>query len=114
VGEREEGWVQCERPACRKWRRIPATHMAMLEDGAAWYCENNPDDEYARCEQAQELSDDEIDRRMEEAAPLHHSESDSAVAAAASASASASAAQCVFARLPCVRDDSRRAAGDAV
>jgi hypothetical protein len=63
-----EGWVQCERAECRKWRRVELARVLALraEENTPWYCENNPNAEYAHCAAPQELSDDEIDRRIEE------------------------------------------------
>ena len=92
VGESKEGWVQCEHAACGKWRRIPVAHMATLADGASWYCVNNPYKTYARCEQPQELSNDEIDRRMKQPAAVATATAAAPAAAAAAAAAAMASA----------------------
>ena len=50
-------WVQCERAACRKWRRLPLSlKPEALPD--AWVCSMNTwDQRFASCEAAQEDED---------------------------------------------------------
>ena len=51
-------WVQCERPNCKKWRKVPANiDRATLPD--RWFCEMNKwDPERAFCDGPEESDDD--------------------------------------------------------
>ena len=62
-------WVQCERAACRKWRRLPLSlKPEALPD--AWVCSMNTwDQRFASCEAAQE-DEDAIDDGQSEKAQL--------------------------------------------
>ena len=55
-----ECWTQCD--GCSKWRR--RAHAVQDED-AEWQCMDNDDSRYNSCQVQQELSDKEIDRRIE-------------------------------------------------
>lgn len=56
-------WVQCERPSCKKWRKIPAT-VDMSTFPEKWYCEMNRwDQDRATCEDPEDSESDEEDPR---------------------------------------------------
>ena len=46
-------WVQCEKPLCMKWRKIPADHCDDLSD-VSWFCHMNPNEEFNECDASQE------------------------------------------------------------
>ena len=47
---------------CGQWRRLGKMKDKDLPE--MWTCDLNPDEKYARCEVAQELPDDDIDRLL--------------------------------------------------
>ncbi|CAK0751346.1 hypothetical protein CVIRNUC_002061 [Coccomyxa viridis] len=55
-------WAQCDR--CSKWRQLSRELAESLGNDSSWFCENNPDPNFASCSQPQELSDDEIDKQL--------------------------------------------------
>ena len=56
-----ETWTECEAAGCGKWRRLNAPPA----DEIKWVCAMNPDPRFNSCAAPQELSNDEIDRRMD-------------------------------------------------
>eukprot|EP00798_Chlamydomonas_sp_ICE-L_P005065 gene5065-34860_t len=58
-GVSEDSWVQCDR--CNKWRNIPTVVAEKLDDKLPWYCEHNPNKEFASCSVPQGLTNEEID-----------------------------------------------------
>ena len=71
-----EAWTQCANEACRKWRRVPESVIARLEDERAdaeengedpppeWTCADNGDVKRASCDAPQEFDEEEIARRV--------------------------------------------------
>ena len=57
-----DAWVQCD--SCETWRRVPRVVADRLGENTAWFCHQNLDQKFSTCDDAQELSDDEIDRLM--------------------------------------------------
>ncbi|GMH45982.1 hypothetical protein BSKO_13946 [Bryopsis sp. KO-2023] len=56
----DETWVQCDK--CQQWRRVKTE----LVTDHMWFCYQNPDKRFASCEAPQELSDNAIDKLLEE------------------------------------------------
>ncbi|KAL4222495.1 AT-rich interactive domain-containing protein 1B [Mactra antiquata] len=48
----ESVWVQCDKPECQKWRRIPADESKILDD--VWYCDMNSDIKRNTCSAPEE------------------------------------------------------------
>ena len=63
-----EAWVCCDAPGCGKWRRVPGDVADAVGVGGRWVCADAPDPRFSSCNAPQELSDDEIDRRIDLAA----------------------------------------------
>ena len=59
-----EAWVCCDAPGCSKWRRVPGDVADAVGVGGRWVCADAPDPRFSSCDAPQELSDDEIDRRI--------------------------------------------------
>eukprot|EP00884_Botryococcus_braunii_P013408 jgi/Botrbrau1/22068/Bobra.0638s0001.1 len=63
VEQSPRGWVQCD--SCSKWRALPAELVKAIDvEKTTWFCEDNPDKQFASCDIPQEFSDDEIDRQL--------------------------------------------------
>lgn len=59
-----EAWVCCDAPGCGRWRRVPGGVADAVGVSGRWVCADAPDPRFASCTAPQELSDDEIDRRI--------------------------------------------------
>ena len=61
-----EAWVQCDREACGKWRRVPRCVADALGAEDRFVCEDGRDGRFNACERAQESTDADIDARLDE------------------------------------------------
>ncbi|WIA43973.1 hypothetical protein OEZ86_010359 [Tetradesmus obliquus] len=62
----EEVWVQCDKPNCKKWRKLPPGSKAP-PDNVEWDCSLNPDPYRNSCDIPEEdYSDDDWEQREEE------------------------------------------------
>ena len=68
VAAAREAWVCCDAPGCGKWRRVPSLVARMIGETDVWRCADGRDARFSSCASAQELGDDEIDRRVNAAA----------------------------------------------
>jgi hypothetical protein len=68
VAAAREAWICCDAADCGKWRRVPSVVARALGEGDEWRCSENRDERFAGCGLPQELGDDEIDRRVNDAA----------------------------------------------
>ena len=61
-----EAWVQCDREACGKWRRVPRCVADALGAEDRFVCEDGKDGRFNACDRAQESTDADIDARLDE------------------------------------------------
>ena len=62
-----EAWMQCDRRGCGKWRRVPRIVALVMRSDERFTCESSRDGRYNACERAQEATDEEIDRALDDA-----------------------------------------------
>ena len=55
----DEAWIECSK--CKKWRKIDKGEAEYFDK---FVCSQNADPKYRSCDIAQELSSEEIDKRM--------------------------------------------------
>ena len=61
-GVLRDNWVQCDDPACLKWRKLPFG-SALGDDAADWFCHMNPDERYNSCEIGEEKEEEATSRQ---------------------------------------------------
>jgi len=60
MGKEPDAWIQCDKPGCGKWRRVPQSVAERIGETQKWHCEYNMDNTFAGCEIRQELPNHEI------------------------------------------------------
>jgi len=59
-----DAWIACDQKKCGKWRRVSQQVADSISDNGMWFCEDNYDHKFNRCDIRQELSNKAITELM--------------------------------------------------